>query len=343
MKIDAIIGNPPYQLTTEKTSDAPVYHHFIDLAIQLSPRATLITPARYLFNSGKTPKAWNARILSDKHFRVVWYKANSRDVFPTADIKGGIAVMYRDQEQSFAVSFAAYPELNSIAQKVSEKSPEGASVLSDIIYAQNKFDLNKLYVDYPEVREIIGSEGRERRLTTSIFTQLPALFNETPLADAYQILGLIDTERCYRWVKKRYIEEHPNLERYKVLVPKSNGTGAIGEVLSTPLIGEPLIGIPLIGVTQTFITIGAFETRVEAEACLKYVKTRFARTMLGVLKVTQDNPKDTWRLVPLQDFTSSSDIDWSQSVADIDQQLYRKYGLEPEEIAFIEEKVRAME
>ena len=231
--------------------------------------------------------------------------------------------MYRDQEQSFAVSFAAYPELNSIAQKVSEKSPEGASVLSDIIYAQNKFDLNKLYVDYPEVREIIGSEGRERRLTTSIFTQLPALFNETPLADAYQILGLIDTERCYRWVKKRYIEEHPNLERYKVLVPKSNGT--------------------LIGVTQTFITIGAFETRVEAEACLKYVKTRFARTMLGILKVTQDNPKDTWRLVPLQDFTSSSDIDWGQSVADIDQQLYRKYGLVSEEIAFIEEKVRAME
>ena len=338
MKIDAIIGNPPYQLTTEKTSDAPVYHHFIDLAIQLSPRATLITPARYLFNSGKTPKAWNARILSDKHFRVVWYKANSRDVFPTADIKGGVAVMYRDQEQSFSVSFAAYPELNSIAQKVSEKSPEGASVLSDIIYAQNKFDLNKLYADYPEAREIIGSEGRERRLTTSIFTQLPFIFNEVSFSDAYQILGLIDADRCHRWVKKAYIEVHPNLEGYKVIVPKSNGSGAIGEVLSTPLIGEPLIGV-----TQTFITIGAFETRVEAEACLKYVKTRFARTMLGILKVTQDNPKDTWRLVPLQDFTSSSDIDWGQSVADIDQQLYRKYGLEPEEIAFIEEKVRAME
>ena len=246
--------------------------------------------------------------------------------------------MYRDQEQSFSVSFAAYPELNSIAQKVSEKSPEGTSVLSDIIYAQNKFDLNKLYADYPEAREIIGSEGRERRLTTSIFTQLPFIFNEVSFSDAYQILGLSDIERCYRWVKKIYIEEHPNLERYKVLVPKSNGSGAIGEVLSTPLIGEPLIGV-----TQTFITIGAFETRVEAEACLKYVKTRFARTMLGILKVTQDNPKDTWRLVPLQDFTSSSDIDWGRSVDEIDAQLYRKYGLEPEEIAFIEEKVRAME
>lgn len=73
------------------------------------------------------------------------------------------------------------------------------------------------------------------------------------------------------------------------------------------------------------------------------MKTRFARTMLGMLKATQHNPKDTWRLVPLQDFTSSSDIDWSRSVDEIDAQLYRKYGLDPSEIAFIEEKVRPME
>ena len=73
------------------------------------------------------------------------------------------------------------------------------------------------------------------------------------------------------------------------------------------------------------------------------MKTRFARTMLGMLKATQHNPKDTWRLVPLQDFTSSSDIDWSRSVDEIEAQLYRKYGLDPSEIAFIEEKVRPME
>ena len=64
--------------------------------------------------------------------------------------------------------------------------------------------------------------------------------------------------------------------------------------------------------------------------------------MLGILKATQDNKKETWRFVPLQDFTAASDIDWTLSVAEIDQQLYRKYGLEAEEIAFIEEKVRAM-
>ena len=135
-----------------------------------------------------------------------------------------------------------------------------------------------------------------------------------------------------------YVDEHDNLLKYKVFVPKSNGSGAIGEVLSTPLIGEPLIGH-----TQTYISIGAFSTRYEAEAVLKYVKTKFARTMLGTLKVTQDNKKDTWSNVPMQDFTENSDIDWSKSVAEIDRQLYKKYNLSQEEINFIEEKVKPME
>jgi eco57I restriction endonuclease len=89
MKIDAIIGNPPYQVTSENTSDAPVYHLFIDLASLLAQRVSLLTPARYLFNAGKTPKDWNTKILNDEHFKVVDYWANSTDVFPTVDIKGG--------------------------------------------------------------------------------------------------------------------------------------------------------------------------------------------------------------------------------------------------------------
>lgn len=76
---------------------------------------------------------------------------------------------------------------------------------------------------------------------------------------------------------------------------------------------------------------------------MKYIKTRFCRVMLGTLKVTQDNSKSTWRNVPLQDFTAQSDIDWSKSISEIDQQLYAKYGLDQNEIDFIETRVRAME
>ena len=100
---------------------------------------------------------------------------------------------------------------------------------------------------------------------------------------------------------------------------------------------------PGVAVTQTFITIGSFDTEAEAQACLKYLKSKFARTMLGVLKITQHNPRSTWKFVPAQDFTSTSDIDWTKSIPEIDAQLYAKYGLDSEEIAFIEAKVKPMD
>ena len=339
MKIDAIIGNPPYQVTSENTSDAPVYHLFIDLASLLAQRVSLLTPARYLFNAGKTPKDWNTKILNDEHFKVVDYWANSTDVFPTVDIKGGVAVMYRDSKLDFGKigTFTAYKKLNIIANKVCKISENG--LFAKLIYAPESYRLSdKLHEDYPWAKERL-SMGHPYDITTNIFEKLPEIFKETYQIKEEEVrfYGRYKNERCYRWIKREYVDSHPNLDKYKVIVPKSNGSGAIGEVLSSPLIGEPLIGV-----TQTFLTIGAFDTRTEAEACLKYVKTKFARTMLGLLKATQHNPKDTWRLVPLQDFTAASDIDWTLSVAEIDQQLYHKYGLEAEEIAFIEEKVRAM-
>jgi type II restriction enzyme len=96
------------------------------------------------------------------------------------------------------------------------------------------------------------------------------------------------------------------------------------------------------GFTETFISIGETDSKSEAEATLKYVKTKFVRTMLGVLKVTQNNAKPTWKYVPLQDFTSKSDIDWTKSVYEIDLQLYKKYSLSKEEKDFIETHVKEM-
>ena len=85
-----------------------------------------------------------------------------------------------------------------------------------------------------------------------------------------------------------------------------------------------------------------FDNRKEAENCLKYIKTKFVRAMLGTLKITQHNLASTWANVPLQNFTNSSDIDWTKSIEDIDKQLYKKYGLSEKEISFIEEKVKEM-
>jgi len=337
VKINAIVGNPPYQIVNEKTSDEPVYHLFMSVGYKLSDIATFITPARYIFNAGKTPKEWNNERLNDPHFKIVKYSAQSQDIFPNVDIKGGVAISLRNQKQDFGaiISYTAYPELNGILHKV--KSLNDNSIC-DIIYPQNKFNLEMLKSTHPGVANFIGSEGREKRLTTSIFS-IPNVFTEEKTtANTIGILGLVNNTRQWRWISPLLLENHPNTYKWKVIVPKSNGSGAIGEVLSTPLIGEPLIGV-----TQSFITFGAFDSKGEAMACLKYVKSKFARTLLGILKVTQDNSKETWNHVPMQDFTEESDIDWSKSVEEIDAQLYKKYSLTDKEIAFIESMIKPMQ
>ena len=128
-----------------------------------------------------------------------------------------------------------------------------------------------------------------------------------------------------------------SFDKYRVFIPAANGSGALGEVLSTPIIGEPMLGH-----TETFMSIGAFDSKPEAIACYKYICSKFCRVMLGVLKITQHNSPEKWEYVPMQDFTSNSDINWSVPVKAIDQQLYKKYGLSDEEIAFIETHVKEM-
>ena len=273
MKFDVVIGNPPYQDEAKGDNDTfapPIYHSFMDLSYRLADLVTLITPARFLFKAGSTPKAWNEKMLKDEHLKIVKYEPNSANIFPQTDIKGGIAITLRNKQQKFipindkyapAGIFIPFEELNSIMYKVTAKS---FSSFSNIIYGRNIYRFtDKMHKDYP----------------------------------------------------------------------KANGSGALGEVLSTPILGS----------TETFISIGAFDTKEIAEFVLKFIKTKFTRVMLGILKITQDNTAEKWAMVPMQDFTSNSDIDWTKSVHEIDLQLYKKYNLSSDEINFIETKVQAMD
>lgn len=343
MNIDAVVGNPPYQIMNQGKGNGsdPIYHRFIDLAMALAPQGSLIHPARFLFKAGKTPKDWNQKILDCEHFRIVEYWVRSTDVFSSVDIKGGVATSYWNKAMKFKPIkfFSAHEELMTIRAKVMEKNPKGEA-LADLVSPRELYGITQaLYVEHPEL-EGRQSKGHKYSLGANIFELFPELFiesEEQPAPDMVQVYGRANNERCYRWVKGNYITHPESFDKYKVIVPKSNGSGMIGEIISSPIIGSPIIGH-----TDTFISVGAFDTKAEAEACLKYIKTRFARTMLGILKVTQDNPKETWRLVPLQDFTSASDIDWSDTVAGIDEQLFAKYGLDMLEIQFIRDKVREM-
>ena len=343
MKFDYIIGNPPYQdetLGDNATYAPPIYHLFLDEAYKIADRVELIHPARFLFNAGSTPKDWNKKMLSDEHLKVLYYEQNSSKVFSNTDIKGGVAITYRDETENFGAieTFTALDELNNIMRKVYHFA--GFSSFSSIVITRTAYRLTKkMHDDNPSAVNQL-SNGHPYDMSTNIFDRLPQIFFAMKPNDEYdyiQILGREENKRVYKYIRREYVNNVANLEKYKVFVPKANGSGALGEVLTTPLIGQPLIGH-----TESFISIGCFDRQEEADACYKYICTKFARCLLGVLKVTQDNPPEKWKYVPLQDFTVNSDIDWSQSVAGIDRQLYAKYGLDEREIKFIETHVKEM-
>lgn len=340
MKFDVVVGNPPYQESKNDTRDDAVYNYFYDLAEKVSTKYILISPARFLSNAGTTDKKWNEKMLNDEHLKIVYHEQNSSKVFPDTDIKGGVVVLYRDENKKFKKIgiFTGFTELNSIIDKVITSTHIS---LNTIMSGQGIYKFTpQMHKDHPEIRGILSKTHPNDVGTGVLETLHNIVFFEDKPNDKnkyIQILGRYKNKRVYHWIQKKYVNEPYAFDKYRVVLPKANGSGALGEVLSTPLIGEPLIGY-----TQTFISVGSFDKKSEAENALKYVKTKFARVMLGILKITQDNPKDKWKYVPLQDFTTTSDIDWSKSVSDVDQQLYKKYKLDKKEIDFIETKVKAM-
>ena len=341
MKFDFVIGNPPYQDETigdNKGFAPPVYHKFLENAYKIGDVVEMIHPARFLFNAGSTPKQWNEQMLHDPHLKVLYFEQDSSKVFSNTDIKGGVVITHHNNVKNYGAIgiFTPYMELNSIISKAAPK--EETDSLMNKVYIQNKFNLETLYLDYPELKSNIGSDGKDKRFRNNIFDKIPLFLEEKKNGDDVAVIGVINNKRQWRYLPVKYMDiAHENLYKWKVLVVRVNGSGALGEVLSNPIIAAPNEGY-----TQTFIGIGAFDSREEAENALKYVKSKFARTMLGILKITQDNNRDTWRMIPLQDFTSSSGINWSVPISDIDKQLYKKYNLSDEEINFIETKVKEM-
>lgn len=312
----------------------------MDECYKLSDRVELIHPARFLFNAGSTPKAWNKKILNDPHFKIIHYEADCSKIFPGTDIKGGIVISYHDAKKNFGAIkiFAPSNELSQILKKANPATHD-KSFSSIIVTSYAYHFLEKLYEEHPEFRGCL-SKGHEYDFKSNVFEKMSKAFWSAMPNDGREyirILGRINNERCYKFIREDYVNEVSNLHYYKVFLSGATGTGKFGEAIVTPFIGYPGDGS-----TETFMSIGKFNTQDEAENVIKYIKTKFARALYGILKRTQANTPGKWRYVPLQDFTASSDIDWSQSVADIDRQLYAKYGLDEKEISFIESHVKEM-
>ncbi|MFL2079427.1 class I SAM-dependent methyltransferase [Marinilactibacillus psychrotolerans] len=352
MKFDVVVGNPPYQ-----DGAYQLYANFYKLALQIGGEVALIFPT-----SWQLPKNKNGLSLLNneevKHDKQIVMIDNIEGAFPGIlgakwtnivywkagyDNKlDGKQLIYTNSEnptvQKLIIDdylFGKPKELIDISNKVEKTS--GFKTIFDSIYLQNKLELKSLYSENPELKSKVASNGKEKRLRTNIFNSLPDVFYTEKKNDSILIYGLDNRIRSQRYIKRKHLMNHPNLEKWKVLIPKAV-TAGFGEKIT-----EPLVVGKMEGYTETFLGFGAFDSKEEAINLKKYVKTKFARTLLGVLKMTQDTAPDKWSKVPLQDFTSTSDIDWNKSNSEIDQQLYDKYNLNQNEINFIEDKVKAMD
>ena len=340
MKFDFIIGNPPYQEETENNGrQNPIYHLFMDESYLLAPCVELITPARFLFNAGQTPKAWNNKMLNDKHIKVIFFNPDPKGVFSNTEIKGGVAVTIRNiaREYEPIQVFTKYPELNRIM--VSVRKVHNGMYLDNIVSPRGTYRLtDKFFTELPDASKRLG-KGTGNMIASNFFEQIPEAWTDCPekAENYYGILCRVKNRRKYCYILREYIRPNNYIAGYNVASPKSNGNGIFGETLTTTEIVKPNCGT-----ADSFISIGSFKSLSEAEALTKYIKTKFLRALLGIKKVTQDNSKGVWNMIPLQDFTPASDIDWSKSIPEIDRQLYAKYGLDAAEIEFIETHVKEM-
>jgi hypothetical protein len=324
MKFDAVVGNPPYQDSTSVNNRAgAVYPFFYDTAEKLTSKYSLISPARFLFNTGLTSKEWNKKMLTNKHLKVVRYEEDATKIFPNTDIKGGVAVLLYDAQRDFgeigefipneklreiATHFTNNPQTNFSSIVFSGRSDLKFNSLFITAYPQSVEDrLEAIRQSHEDVDAL--SPNEEYELKSSTFEVLPYVFkNEEPSNESsdeyYKILGLISGKRVYRWIERKFMTprySENNIAKYKIFIPESNGAGELGEVLSTPL-----VGFPYESSTPTFISVGCFDTEAEACNILKYVKTKFVRMLMGILKKTQHNPSSVWAYIEIFEVNISS-------------------------------------
>lgn len=348
MKFNAIVGNPPYQVIdgSGASNDAanPIYHEFVGLSKKLLPQyLSLIMPSKWMVGGKVVLKPFRKDMMEDVHIRAIFDFENDREIFPTAHNDGGICYFLRDNSYS-ADGFLAYT-FKSLDGGIYTTHRKLSNEGSDVVVRDMRRTpiIDKILQTEKSFKSIVSLTqpfGIRKDLFNKPERYLDAHLSDTPYTNSIKIYGVKGikggAKRTIGYISKDYIVKNiANIDKYKLFFTTSFSTDAINPP-------ETIIANKGEICTETFLLIGPFDNQQEQLNCYKYINSSFFKILLYFGRGTMQVSQEVFRFVPLQDFTSSSDIDWSKSIPEIDKQLYAKYNLSEEEIAFIEKMIKPM-
>lgn len=338
MNFQTIIGNPPYQETLEagRSLAKQLFPSFIETGIKLCPKyLSLITPARWFTADAQDNSFPKLRefVRENNHISLL-LTHNGKKLFPNTEL-GVVNYFLWDKDYNGDVTFVekTSDQLSVLKRPLFEKELEIIIPQNNMVSIIQKVkDTNFIPLNtITSGRDAFGITGKN--------------FKSRSMSEPFD--GAVAVQCAYeeiRYVTRDSISKGADfLENYKVFTSKGNGgAGLLTDGKPVNIIGKSYVGLPNMACTDSLIPFGKFKTITEAQNLQKYMSTKFLRFCVGVLKVSQNLYQNVYGFVPLQDFTSNSDIDWNKSIPKIDAQLYDKYGLSEEEISFIESIIKSM-
>lgn len=341
MKFDAIVGNPPYMIMDggAKASAKPIYNYFIESSKKVEPKyMSFIIPTRW-YTGGKGLDDFRKSMLNDKHMELIHDYLTPEYIFSNTNIRGGVCYFLWNKNYNNEV------DLIRVVTHQNEK------IISDI---KRKFKIKEVDIFIRDAHAIaildrILKEKNIDFMTNYISSRKPfgidGNFTESELflSDKNELANI----ECYGkaksigYIKKDDVKNHKDwISVWKVYMPYVNNIGTeLNDDNQNTFIGEPNSVC-----TETFLVAGA-ELNLNKYECIalsKYLRSKFARFLHSLAKTSHHATVKTYQFVPLQDFSDKSDIDWSKSIAEIDQQLYAKYKFSKDEIDYVESKIKPM-
>ena len=341
VRFGAIIGNPPYQISDggAQASAKPIYQFFVLLGKRLSNRySCYITPTRW-FAGGKGLDEFRDMMLRDETIKELHDFLTPEDVFPNTNNRGGVCYFISDTSKiGENVKFVTHKNNRKISEIDRPLLIDGVDIFLrdnsgiDIINKFNNYGCNSYLEEIISARKPFGLDGNF--ISSEKFKNDKAgIVNPLKCYGKSQKIGFIDNDiikKNKNWIKS-----------WKVFTPYANNIGTeLNDDNQNSFVGEP--GSVC---TETFLAIGA-DLNLSEEAAKNlsvYLKTKFARYLHSLAKISQHGTKQTYRFVPMQDFTEKSDIDWSTPIDNIDEQLFDKYNLSKEEREHIKKSIKDME